>query len=324
MKYCAFAVWTLVFGIGFSATADVDGSADHPLITRYPASTIEWYEVQEFEPYKIPTGPITGYRTIDEWVETEGRITRIYYSLKSERSLYEVYSNYLNAIKKTGFSILTEGVDPPNKARSDIGGRTWLGVHYAENPIPPNGIVRVLTGSSTSGGSGYIAAKLQRPDDTVFVSLGAAQYSEGEVVVLLDIIEQKAMEDDLISVDAEAMSKDIDIYGKVALYGIFFDHNEATITPESKPALDEIAKLLKNRPALKVYVVGHTDMTGSLEYNLDLSKRRAVSVMDTLVEDYGIARERLGAQGVGPLVPNASNKGDSGRAKNRRVELVEM
>jgi outer membrane protein OmpA-like peptidoglycan-associated protein len=119
------------------------------------------------------------------------------------------------------------------------------------------------------------------------------------------------------------MVRDIATYGKVALYGIYFDHNQATLKPESVPALMEIATLLTRQPQLKVYVVGHTDLSGTLAYNLRLSQERAQAVVDTLVQKHAIAAERLSAQGVGPLVPVATNQADPGRAKNRRVELVE-
>ena len=70
-------------------------------------------------------------------------------------------------------------------------------------------------------------------------------------------------------------------------------------------------------------VVGHTDNVGSLDYNMTLSKQRAIAVERALVGDYGIAQTRLEAWGVGYLSPVASNQSEDGRALNRRVELVE-
>jgi OmpA-OmpF porin, OOP family len=314
-------MWALL-AAGRGWAGDVPGSADHPLITRYPGSVITWYERQEFEPYRIATGPVTGYRHIDDWLDVRGRITRIHYALAGARSFYEVYANYLGAVKKAGFEILAEGVDKAGGVGQDVGGRGFLGVHYAANPTPP-GKNLLLQGTATSGGSGFFAARLARPEGVAYVTLGTAQHSQDEVVVMLDVIEQKPMEDGLVTVDAAAMSKDIDASGKVALYGIYFDHDKATIKPESRPALEEIAKLLANRPTLAVYVVGHTDGSGSVDYNMRLSKERAQAVVDALTRDHGIAAGRLAAYGVGPLVPVATNKADPGRAKNRRVELVE-
>lgn len=322
-KYLALCTLIAALLLTVSASAqDVAGSEDHPLITRYPDSVITWYETQEFDPYKIAVGPVTGYRTIDEWVETEGRITRINYVLDGERSSHEVFSNYLSALKKGGFEILAEGSAKESKPSGEVGHRGFMQVHYAANPVPP-GSSTLLSGSATSGGSGYVAAKLDRPEGAVYVAVGVAQYKEDQIVTLVDVIETRAMEDDLITVDAAYMAKEINNVGKVVLYGINFEHDKATIMEESMSVVAEIAKLLTNEADLKVYVVGHTDGSGALDYNLRLSKDRAAAVVDALVADHGIARDRLDPHGVGPLVPVASNAGDTGKAKNRRVELVE-
>jgi outer membrane protein OmpA-like peptidoglycan-associated protein len=102
------------------------------------------------------------------------------------------------------------------------------------------------------------------------------------------------------------------------------DFDRAEIKQESEPALREIARLLRDDPQLSVHVVGHTDNVGDLEYNMDLSRRRADAVVAALAERHGIARTRLTAAGVGPLAPVAPNTTLDGRAKKRRVELVEQ
>jgi outer membrane protein OmpA-like peptidoglycan-associated protein len=83
-----------------------------------------------------------------------------------------------------------------------------------------------------------------------------------------------------------------------------------------------MAKLLNNDRHLKLYVVGHTDNKGGVDYNLKLSKQRAESVVKALNTRYGIQRSRLYSFGVGLFSPIASNQSEDGRAKNRRVELV--
>ena len=70
--------------------------------------------------------------------------------------------------------------------------------------------------------------------------------------------------------------------------------------------------------------MGHTDMVGDATSNMKLSQARAQSVITALVSKHGIAAARLVAFGAGPWAPVASNKTDDGRAKNRRVELVEI
>ena len=82
--------------------------------------------------------------------------------------------------------------------------------------------------------------------------------------------------------------------------------------------------MLKANKSLNLYVVGHTDMTGGFDYNVGLSLKRANAVVKALVNEYGIAAERLAGKGAGPLCPVGSNKNENGRKLNRRVELVEM
>jgi outer membrane protein OmpA-like peptidoglycan-associated protein len=103
---------------------------------------------------------------------------------------------------------------------------------------------------------------------------------------------------------------------------INFDTGRASIRPESKRVLDEIATVLKAHGELKrIRVEGHTDNVGGQAYNLDLSERRAKAVVEALITR-GIARERLAAAGFGFGKPIASNATAFGRAKNRRVEFT--
>lgn len=133
----------------------------------------------------------------------------------------------------------------------------------------------------------------------------------------LTIVERKAMVQEITaSVMLDALNKQ----GFVTLY-INFDTNKATIKPESKPIVDQIAVLLKNNPGLKVSVEGHTDNTGTPARNKTLSKERAQSVVQALATA-GIDRKRLSAVGWGQEKPIADNRTDEGKAKNRRVEIV--
>lgn len=140
---------------------DVAGSKDHPVVTRYPDSVIKWYDVQAFEPYTIATGPVTSYRAIDDWIETQGRTTRIYYELEGTKTHMEVFANYKKALEYNGFTMLAQGVFLKSSRAPGVGSRNWLGVHYGKNEIAPDGI-RLLQGSSTSAGSAFVAATKER------------------------------------------------------------------------------------------------------------------------------------------------------------------
>jgi outer membrane protein OmpA-like peptidoglycan-associated protein len=110
--------------------------------------------------------------------------------------------------------------------------------------------------------------------------------------------------------------------GRAEVYGIYFDFGSASIRPESEPVLQEIADALKKNPAWKLTVEGHTDKVGGDSYNLDLSRRRAAAVKQSLVEHYKVAATRLTTSGFGASRPKESNDTLEGRARNRRVELV--
>ena len=86
--------------------------------------------------------------------------------------------------------------------------------------------------------------------------------------------------------------------------------------------MDEIAKMLKVNREQKILIVGHTDNTGTFSYNQKLSQKRAKSVVNMLVNKYGIAVKRLQSTGVSYACPAASNSNKKGKAKNRRVVLV--
>jgi len=141
--------------------------------------------------------------------------------------------------------------------------------------------------------------------------------------ITLEIIEKEAMKQE-VTADEKFMADGISSTGHVAIYGIFFDFNKSDVKPESDPALQEISKLLSAYPSLKVFIVGHTDNVGGVDYNMKLSQARADAVVKVLTAKYKINPQRLKAYGVGQLAPVAPNKTEDGRVKNRRVVLVEQ
>ena len=124
------------------------------------------------------------------------------------------------------------------------------------------------------------------------------------------------------SLNSEAMAKAMAETGKVTLYGIQFDFNQATIKQESEPVLKEVGSLLQPQSALKLRIQGHTDNVGKPAYNLDLSKKRAESVKAYLVQNFKVDASRLTTEGFGDTKPIAKNDTEQGRAQNRRVELA--
>jgi OOP family OmpA-OmpF porin len=110
-------------------------------------------------------------------------------------------------------------------------------------------------------------------------------------------------------------------YGCWAYQGeVLFDFDQAELKAGAYPILDEAVMVLNNNPDLKIEIQGYTDSTGEEDYNVQLSQRRAESVMSYLVSR-GIDPARLTAKGYGSVNPVASNDTPQGRAKNRRVEF---
>lgn len=101
---------------------------------------------------------------------------------------------------------------------------------------------------------------------------------------------------------------------------VHFAYDKAKIQQKSYPLLNEVAEVLKSNQNIQVRIEGHTDSQGGEEYNLDLSDRRAQSVVDYLV-DQGVSRSRMTAKGFGESRPIESNATEAGRAANRRVEI---
>ena len=112
--------------------------------------------------------------------------------------------------------------------------------------------------------------------------------------------------------------------GKIVSYGIQFDVNSDKLKPESYSTLKEIADVLKENPALKIKIVGHTDSDGDNALNLDLSKRRSASVKNELVNKFGIDAGKLETDGNGESTPIAANDSAVNKARNRRVEFIKL
>ena len=110
--------------------------------------------------------------------------------------------------------------------------------------------------------------------------------------------------------------------GSVALDDLQFTSGSSDLAPGTYASLAALAAWLKADPTRNVALVGHTDAAGSLDSNIALSKKRAASVVDRLVQSYGVPRTQLDPEGVGYLAPRASNQTEAGRTQNRRVEVV--
>ena len=112
--------------------------------------------------------------------------------------------------------------------------------------------------------------------------------------------------------------------GKLVTYGIYFDVNKDIVKPESYGTLKEIAAALNENPGVRVRISGFTDSDGDDAKNMDLSKRRADSVMNELSQNFNVDAARFETDGKGESQPVAPNDTPANKALNRRVEFVKL
>ena len=311
-----FFVMTCIF-LGFSsvyAQEDVEGSKDHPLISRYEGAYIQGYEQVNYDRLTFFKGEADG-----EVQDTtlEGKVTRILYYLPEGHSVLQVQRNYQMALKEAGFEVVYECFGGLDEIPRDI---------FRDFETIGRRNRNVFNGKDHS----YFMARLPGESGDIYVSAHSiiSDYADmdRQPVTALQVLEEKPMATGKVKVKmkAQAMAKDIDERGTVRLHGIHFETDKAKIMKKSESLLAEIAALLQQKPDLKLQVVGHTDATGGMEHNMELSKQRARAVVKFLASEHGISEDRLTPYGVGPLAPIASNEDEDGRARNRRVELVKI
>ncbi|TJY59857.1 flagellar motor protein MotB [Sinimarinibacterium sp. CAU 1509] len=326
---------------------DLPGLSDPPGLQRYKGATLFLREDVEFDELRLPTGPAKNGRTPDDFVDllalnpasfvlASGQRSRLMYAIPAQRSGLEVIRNYQTQLSAEGYEPLFEcaaeacgdGIDAyASESSSTFANFLYPQDQWRAAESSPQGCAAGLTIKSVR----YAVLKNPQSGDVVAIFLHnpaiMSVYCDepgwaARMIATVVLIKPKPIEQAMVSVGADEMRTSIAETGRVALYGILFDTAKAEIKPESKPALDEIAKLLKSDPTLSLHVVGHTDSEGQLQANFDLSKRRAEAVKSALITTYAIDAKRLTANGVSSLAPIATNQTDAGRAKNRRVELV--
>ncbi|MCS6832939.1 MAG: OmpA family protein [Flammeovirgaceae bacterium] len=143
-------------------------------------------------------------------------------------------------------------------------------------------------------------------------------YNDGEEYSVLIIQREKLQED----IHAESILNQINSKGSLTLY-ISFPSGESLLPQSAQPIIEEIVKMLKKDPSVRLNIEGHTDNVGDPNANKRLSLERATSVMNALIVR-GINKTRLNAIGWGSEKPIADNKTEKGRYQNRRVELVKV
>jgi len=324
-------------------TRDVGGAADHPLTGRYQGSILFAQTGKAFDEIRLPSGPAEGktFRPVEQkfasTVTAQGRVTRTVYIAPAGRSSLEVTANFVDALTMKGF-------EPVFRCAGDACGESFERLKYRwdkpETHVLGQGYDHLRTlfikGNIFTSMTDlrYALFKKSEPEGESYAAIYGAVHSgssnlyqralANRVGVLLEIVEPHAMERRMVTVSAAEIGSKVASEGRAVFYGILFDFDKAAIKPESEPQLTEMAKFLQANPQARVFVTGHTDNKGTLDYNLALSGRRADAVIKALAARYRIDSKRMTARGLGPLAPVASNRSEDGQAKNRRVEMAEQ
>jgi outer membrane protein OmpA-like peptidoglycan-associated protein len=313
----AFLLSTCVSLFALSGQAgDVEGGRDDPRLGRFEGAEIRVYKQIEFDEFPYITGPYVAALKAPQKIETvEGALTLIGYQVPKGTSYAQLARNYRLRLEEQGFTVDFEC----DTAKAECG-----------DALPFAELIRKPTPQPNPGWYDwdrfhyrFMSAHIDQIGvGRTFATIWITKYSNSEepVYVYVSVLEQAAMEYKMV--DAAAMAKGLAGAGHIALYGIQFDTDKADIKDASRPTLAEIAQLLKGQSNLALAIVGHTDNQGTLEYNMELSNRRAQAVRTALINEYGVGPTRLSAWGAGFLAPVASNSTEEGRAQNRRVELV--
>lgn len=279
---------------------------DSPLLSRYPGSEILAQQEVEFGSQEFLIKSENGIEKISK----EGKVTRIKYMMdpNKETSALAILRNAQLSLEKAGFKIKTRmsGEELHNNWQLLELNRMRVGSAYAD---------------LRKDGAEYILMTRQSTDSTQYVAIATDDASPYHPTYYL-ILEEALQTFVPLEVSTLEVSNGLKENGKIELYGIYFDTGKSLLKPESTPMLEKIAQVLSADPALKVYIVGHTDSAGIFSNNMQLSQERAQAVTTALIKNFGIDGTRLKAHGVASLAPLATNANEQGRAKNRRVELV--
>jgi outer membrane protein OmpA-like peptidoglycan-associated protein len=325
-----FALLATLAALANVSSVCAQGGADHPLVGRYEGSELVGHAHTGFDEVELIDGPIVGpTRGVGApgWMHVEGSADLYYYKLPEGRSSLEVLRNYEASLKANGFSIAFTCSTSNGSCYATRAGHTTGAAPYdfanafdASPELPRLGgdFIRNYFGTNAR----YLLAKSAQAEGTVYASITLAEGGRGNYA-FVRVVQTRDMDTGKIAfVGAEQMRKTLADAGRISLYGIQFDFDKDTIKSDSVPTLDEMARLLKADPSLRLTVVGHTDLKGTPEYNLDLSRRRANAVVAVLVQQRGIDATRLAMRGAGASEPLAPNDSEENRARNRRVELV--
>ncbi|PIE08323.1 MAG: cell envelope biogenesis protein OmpA [Rhodobacterales bacterium] len=284
-------------------------------------ATLTKQETEENSAYALPVGVWEQTSGVPS-VPLEGQVVQRAWRIGGTgMSSYQILANLRRQVLESGYEIIFECED------SDCGGFDFrFGTRVIGEPAMhvDLGDFHFLSATREGEHPEGLSLLVSRSVSAGFVQITEVGPS------LKDLIDDVVTTTSTKAVPGTAMpglaggeiGEAMEVTGRYVLADLVFATGSADLGPGHFASLVALADYLKADPTRRVALVGHTDAQGSLSGNTALSKRRATSVMQRLVNDLGVRREQLEAEGIGYLAPIASNQSDGGRAINRRVEAV--
>jgi OOP family OmpA-OmpF porin len=326
MKGTALVIYSLALTAAVAVpacAADAPDCADVGGLKRFEGSSIVICDHRNFAEYTLPTGKTLSYDgrsrrgEFEAYINLEGRLTQNVYAVPKGASSAEVFRNYRAELAAKGYDILFEA------KQADLG--PSLGSFFEE--MGPGSQIWAYSPDEAR----YAAAVRDDGGKKTYIALYVIEYEfgyeprfrpeKGQVMVRVDSVQVSGLTDRMVTVSPAQVATALSTEGRIALYGILFDFNKATIKPDSRPTLDAVAKFLTEHPTQNIVLTGYTDDVGGVDFNMRLSQARAEAVAADLIGTYGIQASRIRAKGLGSQAPVTSNDTEEGRSKNRRVEL---
>ncbi len=313
--------------LGLISVAHAGQVKEHPALSAYEGAKFINSRIVDYAPYVLGLDDqeqkdekFRGHnRYFSDYLDLEGKLTRIQYRISGADGIYKVFKNYEQALKDGGYNILFTTSE--KESSWPFWDETVYHHEWGINPVRgefesmfPRSGFRFLTASGKYKGNNIYFA--------IFFNKRTDDDGKENVIVTQDVIEINPLKTGLVT--AKRIEENVELDGFVSLYGIHFEKEKWDIKEESAASLKELADFLKKNPDKKYFIVGHTDNDGSFDYNLDLSEKRAGAVKNWLLEKHGVPEKQLTAQGVASLSPVTSNSTAEGKARNRRVEIVEQ
>ncbi|WP_299311789.1 OmpA family protein [uncultured Halomonas sp.] len=308
----------------------IEGATPHPMVPLPAEGYITRYDFTDFAEIEFPAAPHPGGRDpeFEETVQVEGAWRQMEYTVDGlELSLLRLYRGYVQHFESSGFEVIFSGIGEELSIRDGFTFISYQSGFLSRTP------------STAPESNAYFLVRSPDEQTVIAVSFFSRQNARRMMVNAVEIEEMAPLdlfsptpepeqepEPEVVMVPQKVEELETGLVqdGRVIVNAILFEFDRAEILPESAQALETVTDLLRARPELKLLVVGHTDVVGSFDYNLRLSVERAQAVVGWLGSRGGIDASRLRAAGAGPMSPITTNRTESGRAQNRRVELVEI